>query len=162
MLTQEHLKRLLSYNAETGLFTWISAPARGRSYAGQVAGTAHPCGYWLIGISGKRYLAHRLAWLFMTGGMPADQIDHKDGDRNNNRFANLRAATNSQNGVNSRASGQIGIRGVYVHKPSGRYRVQLGKDGKKKHVGYYDTLDEAKLAATSAAQALHGEYAHVR
>src|SRR5665213_3102737 len=104
VLTQARLKKLLHYDPLTGMFTWrITHGRHDRWKAGARAGNLHKSDRrWLIRIEGIRYKAHRLAWLYMTGRWPRDQIDHKDTDSSNNVFTNLREATNAQNQQNRR------------------------------------------------------------
>src|SRR5690348_8900862 len=101
-LSQAHLKELLRYDPETGKFFWL-VRARRRSRIGDEAGSDHGQGYIEIGIEGRRYLAHRLAWFYMTGEWPPEMVDHKDLCRSNNRWANLRLATHGQNVQNTPA-----------------------------------------------------------
>ena len=103
----------LNYDPDTGVFVWKAA--FGKAKIGAVAGTPSAKGYLVIGVQGRRFLAHRLAWMFVFGAMPNGQLDHIDGNPANNRIANLREATNSQNHGNrgpSRAS-TSGVKGVY-------------------------------------------------
>lgn len=161
MLTARRLRELLDYDPNTGLFRWKLAPGKRADLIGTIAGGNHIRGYLQIGVGQKRYLAHRLAWLFMTGAWPLLLIDHRDGDKKNNRYVNLREATNGQNVVNAKISKRnaTGVRGVYIHAPSGRFRVQLGKDNHKHHIGYFDDLASATRAAETAAKSLHDEFA---
>lgn len=92
-LTQEVLKSLLYYDPETGIFVWLVT--RQRSPAGKEAGGYDEKGYRRICVNGTKVRAHRLAWLYMTGEWPEDQLDHINGLKDDNRFVNLREATNS-------------------------------------------------------------------
>lgn len=158
-LTTERLLVLLSYDAESGVFVWNST--RGRSAkAGDVAGTAHPRGYVTIEIDGRAYLAHRLAWLFVHGCFPAEQIDHVNRDRADNRLCNLRPASHSQNMANRAhfKNNVSGFRGVYRHSPN-RWRAQIRKDGVLYRLGNFDTPEEAHAAYLKAADRIHGVFA---
>ena len=95
MITQARLKELLTYDPETGYFT-RNVNVKGAN-AGERAGTITAKGYIAIGIDRKHYLAHRLAFLYMTGEWPKELVDHKDTIKINNKWENLREATNSQN-----------------------------------------------------------------
>lgn len=126
MVTAEELRAVLSYEAETGQFIRLQATLR--SPAGSIAGTPHGEGYSVIRVNGRLYLAHRLAWLWMTGEWPTE-IDHRDRNRSNNRWANLREVTRTQNNYNAgrRSDNTSGFRGVYRNRGRGkpwRARVQ--------------------------------------
>lgn len=99
-LTQSELKLLLNYCPITGTFTWMK---RSNSHvdAGSVAGTLRPDGYINIGVKGKRYQAHRLAFLYMLGEFPSYDVDHINKVKNDNAWINLRPATRSENMQNT-------------------------------------------------------------
>jgi hypothetical protein len=99
-ITAERLRQLLHYDPERGVFTWLSRPAErswNTRFAGTRAGTINGLGYVVIGILGRRYKAHRLAWLYVHGEWPGRELDHINCDKSDNRIANLRPATRSQN-----------------------------------------------------------------
>jgi hypothetical protein len=163
-ITQSRLKALLNYDMETGVFTWLVN--RGKARIGCKAGGISPRDdglriYISIGMDGKQYLAHRLAWLFVYGDFPEKDIDHKDCDGTNNRWNNLRLATQTQNNANTRthAKSITGIKGVRLQKRTGRYEAQIQSEGKLKYLGTFDTPDEAKNAYFNAAKECFGEYA---
>lgn len=109
ILTQSKLHELFFYNADTGIFT-----NKSNRFIGKQAGTLQKRGYSTIGIDGKRYYAHRLAWLYKNGELPSNEIDHINGVKSDNRIDNLRLATRSQNASNrpiqsNNTSGHIGI-----------------------------------------------------
>ena len=95
MLKVDDLRGLLAYDPSSGHFTW--RVRRGRAAAGKQAGYPQSRGYIQIGVRGSLYLAHRLAWLYMTGEWPVAEIDHRDGVINNNKWENLRPATRPEN-----------------------------------------------------------------
>jgi hypothetical protein len=133
MITRPLLKQLLHYDPSTGLFTWrVSKPPRAK--AGALAGYDNGSGYIKISIGGKRYYAHRLAFLWMTGEAP-DEIDHINQCRTDNRWANLRAAEHRANSANVR--GRSGVRQRY-----GRWYARFGKA----HLGVFGTEPEAREA----------------
>src|SRR5690349_20811660 len=116
-LTPDKVRQVLSYDAITGQFTWrVSKGLRVRAggNAGFVAQGANT-GYVIIGIDGRQYRAHRLAWFYVTGEWPPDEIDHINGNRADNRWANLRPATVAENQRNRAKSKRntSGYKGVY-------------------------------------------------
>jgi hypothetical protein len=159
MITAERLRELVNYNSDTGVFTHVR---RRGVKAGAVAGCLRgPGDYRVMQAGGRQYLAHRLAWLYVTGSWPAAEIDHINGDKADNRFANLREATSSQNKWNAGASSRnkLGLKGVAFHKKSGRWRAIIGKDNKSITIGYFATPGEAHAAYCTAAERLHGDFA---
>lgn len=159
-LEHSRLLELLAYDAETGLFRW--AVSRGRlAKAGSVAGGPRVDGYWGIKLSGFTYLAHRLAWFYVYGVWPEEELDHIDRNRANNRIENLRHATRADNCRNkpvSRSS-KTGVKGVWPHK--NRFRAEIHFDGKQRDLGVYDTVDEARAVYEAAARKIHGDFAVV-
>tara|TARA_R110000787_G_scaffold10252_2_gene34936 strand:+ start:835 stop:1314 length:480 start_codon:yes stop_codon:yes gene_type:complete len=158
MIEQGGLKDLLEYSPETGLFHWLIS--QGNQKAGNVAGT-NDHGYALVKINGKKYKAHRLAWLYMTGSFPKDCIDHVNGVTGDNRFSNLREATNSQNQYN-KGTGKhnlLGVKGVRKTK-IGRYEARATLSKNTLCLGTYDTAEEASRAYQEFAKKHHGEFYH--
>lgn len=142
----ERMKELLSYDPETGLFRW-KVTRGGPRKAGDIAGTS--ASYIHLTFDGKTYYAHRLAWLYMTGEWPKGEIDHIDGDKKNNRFANLRDVSRSVNVQNVRR------RGVHFAKKLGRWTAQIVSNGRNVHLGSYATEDEARQAYLAGKRVLH-------
>jgi len=143
------LRELLSYNRNTGVFTWRTKPNR-RIVVGTIAGTPHSRGYINISFKGKPQLAHRLAWLHVHGAWPEQDIDHINGVRNDNRLRNLRLATRSENMQNTRNA-----RGVFLFKRTGRWRADIQVNKVKHYLGYFDTEKQARAAYLEAKQKLH-------
>lgn len=160
-LTQTRLKELLAYDPNTGVFTWLVNPSY-RASAGDPAGSLSAQGYRCIQIAGRKYRAHRLAWLYMTGAWPEHDIDHRDEDKSNNRWMNLRPATRSQNMLNksSRTDNKSGIKGVSWNKRRKLWHAQLQIQGRKIHVGHYANKEEAAMAIKKARTEQHGEFAN--
>lgn len=148
------LRKEMIYDQATGVFTW--ARTRGGKLAGTIAGSEKDGGYWVVGLGGKIHLAHRLAWLYVTGSLPKAAIDHKNGDRSDNRFSNLREATWSQNNQNRAIplTNKSGFIGVCWHKVSEKWVAQFSVGGVRKHLGTFDTA-EAAYAVYLAAKAQH-------
>jgi hypothetical protein len=158
-LTAALLREKLHYNPEIGRFFWAFETWRHK--LGARAGSLRKDGYTVIALGQHAYLAHRLAWLYMTGGWPPYGVDHADNDRSNNAWRNLRSATNSQNQHNSKLhrSSKSGIRGVTFDpiKNSWRGRVTLNKIEHRKR---FRTAEEAKAWADSMRSVLHAEFAY--
>lgn len=127
-----------------------------------MAGWITEWGYRKIEVDGRAYLAHRLAWLYMTGEWPEGEVDHKDCDPANNEWGNLRLATRGQNAQNSslRADNTSGVKGVSKHPQYDKWVARVGKDGKKHYLGVFPTKEGAEAAAKAFRQALHGEFAN--
>jgi hypothetical protein len=154
--TVEEVRALLDYDPETGLFRWLKTAGRGR--AGEVAGTLHRLGYTRIKIDGRFHLAHRLAYLWVRGTWPQHQIDHADGIRSNNALANLREATraeNNQNRAKQRRPTSSRFLGVCLDKAKGRWRAAISCNGKRQHLGYFATPEEAYTSYLAAKAQLH-------
>lgn len=137
------LQEFLSYDPETGLFTWIKR--EGRRVAGTVAGSISKDGYRRIMFQYKTYRANRLAWLYLTGKDPGSSlVDHIDGNRSNNRADNLRLATYAQNRWNKVS------RGWYYTK-EGRCQARITHSHEFQYLGTFDTPEEAHQAHVQAA-----------
>lgn len=161
MLTAERLRELLVYDPATGVFRWLAGGAK--HSAGDVAGCVKPDGkrfYRYIGIDYRVYVAHRLAWLYMTGAWPAGEIDHRDTDGTNNRWGNLRSATRSQNAANRGAQSNSfsGLKGAFRDR-RGRWRSSIQYGGRRLHIGSFATPEEAHAAYLEKAKQLFNEFA---
>jgi hypothetical protein len=157
-LTFERLREVLDYDATTGIFTW--RVHRGRfCCAGMRAGAVQWSGYRVIYIDGKTYYAARLAVFWMTGEWPPRDVDHLNGILDDNRWTNLRKATESQNCANARMhkNKQIPFKGVSRDRK--RYRAQIMVNYQRIGLGSFDTPEEAHAAYIAAARHHFGEYA---
>jgi hypothetical protein len=160
-LTAEHLRARLHYNPDTGVFTWLSSPSRKAvTFVGKPAGCVKN-GYITIGIDRVDYPAHRLAWLYVYGEWPAERIDHINLDRADNRISNLRQCTHSQNLANTRArsTNSSGYKGVYFHTGAKRWQAKIKVNYRSKHLGFFDTKEEAADAYRKGAELYFGEFA---
>jgi hypothetical protein len=161
-LTAERLRELLAYNAETGVF--INRVNRGTTgKAGCRVGARDGRGYIAMNIEGRLYVAHRLAWLYVTGEWPSDQIDHINGLRDDNRFANLREATNAKNRLNSkrRADNASGFKGVSWERRRSVWIANIQKGNRRFYLGQFATPEEAHAAYCLAAEKHHGDFARL-
>jgi hypothetical protein len=140
---------------------WIK-PKQGRKLGG-VAGSKDKNGYWQIRFSGKRYLCHRVIYkMFNKINIQNFQIDHIDNNPSNNNIENLRIATASQNSFNQKISSKntSGIKGVYWNKNANKWKAQIMKNGKSHFLGYFDNLEDVRIAVEKARKEMHGEFAN--
>ncbi len=159
--TVERINELFSYDPESGVLRWRVSPARNVK-AGAVAGCPDSCGYLVVQLDGKRLKVHRVIWLLQTGEWPEAEIDHINGIRDDNRFANLRQATRQENKCNSlkHANNTSGYKGVHWDKGTRKWRAQVYEGGKKFHLGLFETPEEAHAAYVAEAQKRHGVFAN--
>ncbi len=159
-LTIERLHKLVHYDPETGDVIWKAA--RKYKLEGKKAGYLGSKGYWRVSIDGKEYLAQRLIWFWMTGRWPYPEAEHRDTNKLNNKWGNLREATRSQNCANKKAhvDNKLGIKGVDIH--NGKYRARIFVNKEWVHLGYRAIAEEASALYALAAIAHFGEFARVR
>ena len=155
-----YLREILKYDPETGSFTWLRSLSN-RAPAGVLAGVIAKNGYRYIRIHKRSYLAHRLAWFFVHGAWPADQIDHIDCVRSNNALSNLREANMSNNGANGllRSTNTSGYKGVSWDARKRKWVAGVKKNYKRHVLGLFDDPYEAHLVYVAGATRLHGEFA---
>ncbi len=151
-LTAERVRDLVQYEPSTGLFVWRGGPRKGK-----IAGSVNAIGYVQIRFGKVGFSAHRLAWLYAHGEWPAEDIDHINGIRNDNRIANLRPVSRRVNLQNIRAprsdnrsSGMLG-----VEARGRRFRARIQVDGAVVSVGTFATAAEAHIAYVEAKRQLH-------
>lgn len=162
---QARVKDCLHYDPETGIFTRRKRTGS-RAKIGAIAGTSSTGGYLRIGLDGRDFAAHRLAWLYVHGVMPPAQLDHINGVRTDNRIANLRLASHAENMHNSRPrKSASGLKGAHLLRRrlaagwSRPWTSEILKNGKNFHLGYFATAEEAHAAYVKAARELHGDFA---
>lgn len=153
MLTANELRAYLHYDPETGVFTRQS---RVVGYLDEGAN-----GYIRIRIKGKQYLAHRLAWLYVFGQWPENEIDHINGIKIDNHITNLRSATHSQNQAYSglMKNNTSGYKGVFWHKQSRKWEAHIRINGKSVTLCRSHNIEEARKAFEAATIAARGEFA---
>ena len=153
MLTQERLKELLHYDEETGIFT--RKEKIGRYLKGSVSGSKHRKGYIQITIDSENYLAHRVAWMYVYGEFPKDQIDHINRIKTDNRRENLRLVNPLINCLNRgpKTNGKSKFKGVA--KQGNRWQVCVNG----KYIGLFATEIDAAKAYDIHVVKVFGEYA---
>ena len=151
-ITAEKLRELLHYDPETGIFTRKVSTSNSVK-VGDITGCPSGPGYLLISVRSRRYQAHRLAWLYVYGEWPKDQLDHINRIRTDNRIANLRDVTQKQNHQNrSKPSNNTsGHTGVYWDKRDSKWRAEIKHNQKHIYLGYFTDIEEA-VAARKAAE----------
>lgn len=158
-ISPETIRDIFDYDEHTGDLTWTVYVGR-RICPGDPVGrvsSSRNNKYKTTQIGRRGYSVHRLIYLWMTGRWPEEFIDHIDGDGLNNRWSNIRPATNSQNQANSLRANKTGFKGV--HKKGGKYRASIRRHGEYQYLGIFDTPYEAHEAYVRAANELFGEYA---
>lgn len=154
LVTVERLREVLYYDPDLGWFMWLTD--RRRTRAGACAGGLHSDGYIGIKIDGLEYPAHRLAWLYMTGEWPLNLIDHRDTNRSNNTWTNIRPATRSINEQNQRRAHRDSTSGLLgAHRNGKRWRAAITVDGISRHIGRFETAELAHAAYVEAKRRLH-------
>lgn len=160
VLTAAKLRKVLKYDMETGIFSWDINAAR-NARAGSTAGCHLTSGYIQITVNGSKYRAHILAFLYVTGKWPKDEIDHIDRNPKNNRWENLREATRSENAANSimKSNNTSGFKGVSWSKSDKKWVGAIRVRGKHFYLGSFDTPEEAHEAYKMAAKEGFGDFA---
>lgn len=155
LLPQEKLKSLLHYDHATGVFTQLKARKGVR--VGEAAGTVGNKGYIAIELDGKKYYAHRLAWLYVKGIFPSDQIDHINRIKTDNRIGNLRLANNAENHQNmpKPRNNTSGYLGVFWRKDRQKWIAQIKINDQQLYLGIFSDLTEAIAARKSAEIKYH-------
>ena len=150
---------LLNYDPLTGILTWRNS--RGHLKAGSVAGAKQSNGYIRIQVDRDFHAAHRLIWLMIHGDWPSDDLDHINGQRADNRIANLRMATRSENLANTkvRSDSETGVKGVRIKR--GKFAARIRIDGKETFLGTFETIEAASAAYAVAAHENFGAFARV-
>lgn len=154
-LSAERLRELLDYNPETGEFKAKTGPKKGNV----VGFLVPPKNYRRVFLDGKQYYAHRLAWLYVTGEWPHDQIDHINGVKTDNRWCNLRHVSAEKNQQNWREAmpwnKTSGLLGVCWHGKNQKWVAQISVKGRSRVVGYSDDPNEAHQMYLDAKRKLH-------
>lgn len=160
MVTHERLLELLVYKPETGEFIRRVA-GRNKSHGKGTRSGNRQGGYWKVSIDGRGYRAGRLAWFYMTGAWPTEQIDHRDLNSANDRWGNLRLASMAENNRNRRTyrNSTTGFKGVFYDKKHRIYRARIHVNKKITDLGSFSTAVAAAQVREAALRSLHGEFA---
>lgn len=165
----EYLRECLTYDPETGSLTWRASRPREhfrtergwRSWTakqgGKIAGNVEPNGYRVVMIDYRTYKTHRLIWIMQKGNAPTVEIDHRNGDKADNRWCNLREATKQQNIWNSRQQRSL-PKGVYYMPRQRRYLAKVTYEGTEIYLGYFETPEAAGMAFDSYVRPYRGEF----
>jgi len=158
-MTHEELKTWLNYDIKTGCFTWKKKPSR-RVCIGDIAGTLDTDGYRKIKVMGKVIRSHRLAWFYVPGFFPEQELDHINRIRSDNRIENLRLASRSENAKNKEKSkaNTSGFKGVSQQKKTGKWVAHIKINGKNKHIGTFESPKRASIAYLIASHFHHKEF----
>lgn len=160
MPTAGEVRSFLQYDPDSGAFA-RTAP-RGSIQPGPLSPTPNSNGYLRVVIHKQSYYLHRLAWLWMTGTWPQQQIDHINGDRADNRWCNLREATHAENCLNTklRSNNTSGTKGVSWHKLARKWKAEIHMNGVSRHIGVFADKGTATAAVIAARAELHGLFAN--
>ena len=155
-----NIKSLLEYDPVSGDITW-SVDRSPKVRRGDLAGWVTEDGYRELKVNGKSIKSHRVAWFLYTGNWPASEIDHVNGNRADNRWSNLREATPLQNACNKNLckNSKSGYKGVSFCKRNNKWRAYISVNHKMKHLGYWNTAQEAAHKYDAACLDLHGQFA---
>jgi hypothetical protein len=156
-LPPDSVRKLLEYDASTGLLTWLPRPEKNVSarIAGKTAGSPNQRGYIIVTINGCDYQGHRVAWVLHYGRWPAKQIDHINGNKGDNRICNLREVTQVENSRNAKlnrnnTSGHCG-----VLREEGKWTACIMVRGRLIRLGTFKLIDDA-VAARKQAERKYG------
>jgi hypothetical protein len=155
--SQKDLHELFDYSIVTGKLSWKPSRQEKKKVA---ASLYQKIGYWVTRIGDRRYYTHRLIWKWVTGNDPVQVIDHINGDRQDNSWINLRDVNKSQNRLNSnyQTPNQTGYKGVYFHAKNNCFTAQIVINGNARHLGCFETSEEAHLAYCQTAQSYGDEF----
>ena len=154
-ISHKELTDIIYYNPDTGIFTWKISPSASIK-AGEIAGSIYD-GYVRIMIRGRNYRAHRLAYFYMTGEHPKEQVDHINGIRNDNRWSNIRECYQNENQQNRKklTNNTSGYIGVSWNTKIQKWHARIGHCKKIIHLGFFDTAEEAYEAYLNAKSKYH-------
>jgi hypothetical protein len=158
VLTVSRARDLFLYDDARGVL--VRRVRQGRHQAGSIVTSVRADGYGQVGIDGRRYMTHRVIWLIVAGDWPVNLVDHVNGDRSDNRCANLRLATkttNAQNLKSGHSDGATGLLGVsFIRgRKSKPFRSEIRVEGDQVYLGTFPTAEAAHEAYLAAKRQLH-------
>lgn len=168
----EYLNECFNYDPDTGVLSWKTRPVHhfkppylnrwNVKNAGNIVSTISHYGYIVVGIDGVKHPAHRVIFKLMTGLDPAEYIDHINNIKNDNRWSNLREATQSENERNRPVDRDnvAGLKGVTFHKLKNKYSARIAVNGEHIYLGIYDSAEEAHAVFVDASLKYHGDFAY--
>ncbi len=154
-VTVELVRSVFSYDPESGVLLWVKP--QDPKLRGRRAGFPGASGHRFVGIGDRHFGEHRVIWFYMTGEWPADQLDHINGVRDDNRWVNLREATNAENqqNVKLKSHNTSGMTGVSFHRQRKKWRASIAANGRQFHLGLFDTPEAARERYLQAKRELH-------
>ena len=155
------VKNWLNYDSITGSLTWRRSPSSQIELGSEAGCFNKTIGYRVICFSNRNFYAHRIAWYLHYDQDPGElEIDHKNGNRVDNRIENLRSATDQEQRFNSKlnSNNTSGVKGVYWDNKTCKWRAEIKYNRKKIHVGRFDTLEQAQVAIQTKREQLHKEF----
>jgi len=160
--SQEYLKSILHYNPDTGVFTRLVSVSNS-AQKGSIAGHNKHLSYGRVNVNKKPYASHRLAWFYMTGEWPKEQIDHINQIKSDNSWCNLRECSNAQNNFNRPIPkhNKSGYKGVSWREDRKKWQSIIKFNGKSIYLGNFTDINLAVLAYNNKAVELFGEFAHL-
>jgi len=150
------------FSYEEGYLYWVVNKGS-TAFKGHVAGAYNSKGYLRVQLNNKKYYVHRIIYELLVRSIPEGyDIDHINNIRDDNRIENLRIATRQENCRNQsvRKTSKSGVKGVSFHKATQKYRALIHINGKQQTVGYFKTIEEAKISYNNKAKELYGEFAY--
>jgi outer membrane protein assembly factor BamB len=156
-MIEDKIRDRLSYDVNTGLLSWRINVSKNVK-AGAKAGHIRKDGYSRLCVDRQFFLAHRVAWMLHYGSWPTSEIDHLNGERHDNRIANLRDVSKSINLQNQRkatSKNMTGFLGVSWHARTKCYAARININGTEKHLGYFKTAEKAHEAYLSKKRMVH-------